>query len=222
MASKPPSGIPRPIEGALGFAALLLLSPLLAAAALAVKLSSPGPVFFRQTRMGQHGRPFTLLKFRTMSVNNSGLRITAADDPRITRVGRLLRRTKIDELPQLTNLVCGDIALVGPRPEVPDYVDLSDPLWRSVLAARPGITDPVTLRLRNEEDLLHSVEGDRDVFYRETLLPYKLRGNLRYLENRNWKTDVVVILRTLLAVVTPERVPSLTAAEVTSCLGSSD
>ncbi|MBN1630194.1 MAG: sugar transferase [Thermoleophilia bacterium] len=192
----------------LGFATLAGLSPLLLAAGVAVKLDSRGPVLFRQTRMGRDGQPFRLIKLRTMRVENSGLAVTASDDPRITKVGRLLRRTKIDELPQLWNLVRGDISLVGPRPEVPDYVDLDDPVWQKVLTVRPGITDPVTLKLRNEEALLDSVPGDRDAYYRETLLPYKLQGNLRYLATRSWKTDASVILRTLWAITAPGTAPA--------------
>ena len=200
----------------MGLGALVVLSPLLGAAALAVKVNSPGPVLFRQSRVGQHGRLFTLLKMRTMTAAGAGLRITAQDDPRITRVGRILRSTKIDELPGLWNLVRGDIALVGPRPEVPYYVDLGNPLWQRVLAARPGITDPVTLELRNEEALLGAVAGDRDTYYREILLPYKLAGNLRYLEARSWRTDMGVMFRTLWAIIAPGSTPALTPGDIGS------
>lgn len=215
------SGIPRPVEAGLGLAALVVLSPVLAVVGVAVRLSSPGPVLFRQTRMGRDARSFTLLKFRTMRVHDAGLRITTGGDSRVTSVGAVLRRTKIDELPELWNLVRGDISLVGSRPEVPEYVDPGDPLWRGVLAVRPGITDPVTLELRNEEDLLERVEGDRDAFYREVLLPYKLRGNLRYLENRSCASDVTVILRTLWAIVVPGRAQAPTAEDVRRAAGLS-
>ena len=126
---------------------------------------------------------------------------------RITRVGRLLRKSKLDELPELWNVARGDLSLVGPRPEVPRYVDLNNPLWRRVLEARPGITDPVTLRLRNEEELLAGCKGDPEQFYLNTLQPYKLHGYVTYLRQRSWRTDVGVLLGTLLAVVFPAQAP---------------
>lgn len=209
MTTAAPRGLPRALEAFLGFAALLVLSPLLAAAGIAVKLDSRGPMLFRQIRVGRYGRPFRLVKFRTMREGSPGLSITAGDDPRITRVGRVLRRTKIDELPELWNLMRGDISLVGPRPEVPDYVDLDDPRWQEVLTVRPGITDPVTLELRNEEALLDTVQEDRDTYYRETLLPYKLQGYVHYLGSRSWRTDIAVLVGTLWAIVAHGEVPDL-------------
>lgn len=196
------AGLPRPVEAALALAALAALSPVILAAASAVALSSPGPVFFRQPRAGRGGAPFTLWKLRTMRVAPEGVLLTAAGDSRITPAGRWLRRFKIDELPQLWNVVRGDMSLVGPRPEVPRYVDLGEPLWREVLAARPGLTDPVTLRLRNEEDLLAGVADIADVeaFYRERLLPWKLRGYRDYLRRRTAWTDLAALARTVLAV----------------------
>jgi hypothetical protein len=136
-----------------------------------------------------------------MTVGNSGPAITAGDDPRITRVGRFLRDTKIDELPQLWNLVRGDISLVGPRPESPEYVDFGNQLWQRVLGVRPGITGPVTLSLRDQQTLLAGVPRDRDAYYRKVLLPYKLRGNIEYLQRRTWKSDVQLVLQTCRAVV---------------------
>jgi lipopolysaccharide/colanic/teichoic acid biosynthesis glycosyltransferase len=127
----------------------------------------------------------------------TGLEISAADDVRITPVGRILRRIKLDELPQLWNVVRGDMSLVGPRPEVPRYVDANDPLWREVLSVRPGLTDPATLRYRHEERLLASVSGDRDRHYREVVLPAKLRESLGYLRRRSWRTDFYVLFGTL-------------------------
>ena len=172
------SGIPRVGEAVAALAALLVLSPLICAAALAVAISSRGPVLFRQRRMGRSGREFLLYKLRTMRVQTAaaGPQVTARDDERVTRVGKFLRRTKLDELPELWNVFKGDMSLIGPRPEVPRYVDLSNPQWRLVLEARPGLTDPVTLRLRQEEVLLARVEGDREQFYLKTLQPFKLRG----------------------------------------------
>jgi lipopolysaccharide/colanic/teichoic acid biosynthesis glycosyltransferase len=121
-------------------------------------------------------------------------------------VGRFLRRSKLDELPQLWNVVRGDMSLVGPRPEVARYVDMQDPVWQRVLRVRPGITDPVTLQLRDEEALLAGVEGDRERFYREELQPEKLRQYAAYLENRSAWADVKVLYKTVLAVLFPGRV----------------
>ncbi len=129
--------------------------------------------------------------------------VTARGDDRVTPVGRFLRRTKLDELPELWNVLKGDMALVGPRPEVPELVDLTDPLWVEVLEARPGLTDPVTVGLRNEELLMAGVEGDRDRFYREVLQPRKLRGYADYLRNRNWRSDLGVLGATAVAILRP-------------------
>jgi lipopolysaccharide/colanic/teichoic acid biosynthesis glycosyltransferase len=179
-------------------------SPVLAAAALAVALTSPGPILFRHERIGRRGRRFRLLKFRTMRHGATGLEISAADDVRITPVGRVLRRIKLDELPQLWNVVRGDMSLVGPRPEVPKYVDANDPLWADVLSVRPGLTDPATLRYRHEERLLASVSGDRDRHYREIVLPAKLRESVAYLRRRSWRSDLYVLFGTLRKVTRTE------------------
>jgi lipopolysaccharide/colanic/teichoic acid biosynthesis glycosyltransferase len=208
------NGIPRPIEAALAGLGLFLCSPVLAAVALGVRVTSRGPVLFRQQRMGRGGSAFTLLKFRTMRVNQAALQVTAAGDPRITPLGRWLRKLKLDELPELWNVARGDMALVGPRPEVPRYVDLANPLWCEVLRARPGITDPVTLRLRNEEELMASAPEDRERFYLEVLQPYKLVGYFEYLQRRSFLSDVGVILRTVLAVLVPAVAPPPSLDEV--------
>lgn len=210
----PRSGLPRAADCLAAGLGLLILWPILLACALAVRLSSPGPILFRQTRVGRRGRPFTLLKFRSMRAGEPGPSVTASGDPRITAVGRALRATKLDELPELWNVLRGEMAIVGPRPEVPAYVDLEDPRWRAVLAARPGITDPVTVRLRGEEHLLAGIAGDRDGFYRTALLAYKLDGYRRYLEERTWRRDLAVIGATLVAVVAPGRVPAASADEI--------
>jgi lipopolysaccharide/colanic/teichoic acid biosynthesis glycosyltransferase len=199
--SEPPeraaSGLPRALEAAAAGLGLLLATPVIAAGGLLVALSSRGPVFFRQERVGRRGKIFRLYKLRTMRPAVGGPAVTAGDDARITRVGRLLRRTKLDELPQLWNVLKGDMALVGPRPEVPRYVDPSDPLWRRVLEARPGLTDPVSLALRDEEEILAGVPSDRERFYRERLLPWKLEGYASYLARRTWKSDLGILLATL-------------------------
>jgi len=198
-------GLPRWFDLVAAGAALLVLAPLLAAVALAVRLSSPGPVLFRQQRVGRGGQPFTMLKFRTMRVGAAGAQVTAAGDPRITSVGHWLRRWKLDELPELWNVVRGEMSLVGPRPEVEQYVDLGDPLWRQVLAVRPGITDPVTVALRNEEELLAEARGEPEEYYRRVLQPAKLRGYVEYLQARSWRSDAMVLFETLAAILRPNR-----------------
>lgn len=197
------SGLPRPLEAVLALAGLVAVAPLVAVLAAAVALTSGLPVLFRQTRVGRHGRPFTLVKLRTMRASQGGLEVTAHGDERITAVGRFLRRTKLDELPELWNVLRGEMSFVGPRPEVARYVQTDDPRWQDVLRARPGLTDPVTLRLRNEEGLLGRVEGDRELYYRETLQPLKLEGYRAYLQRRSWRSDLVVIWDTLRAIVLP-------------------
>ena len=196
-------GIPRSVERILALCGTVLCLPLLLLAALLIRVTSPGPVLFKQHRVGRFGNIFELLKFRSMRVDNEGIQVTAKGDARITRVGRLLRKTKLDELPELWNVARGDLSLVGPRPEVPRYVSLQNPLWRKVLEVRPGITDPVTLMLRNEEEVLQSCEGNTERYYISKLQPYKLLGYLEYLRQRTWRTDVVVILQTIFAVIFP-------------------
>jgi lipopolysaccharide/colanic/teichoic acid biosynthesis glycosyltransferase len=195
------SGLPRGIEAAAALVGLIVFSPVIALGAAAVAMTSGGPVFFRQTRVGRGGRPFTLVKLRTMRSSRGAPEVTAGGDARVTPVGRFLRHTKLDELPQLWNVLKGEMGLVGPRPEVPRYVQDDNPLWQVVLRARPGLTDPVTLRLRHEEALLARVEGDREHYYLETLQPLKLRGYAAYLEVRTWRSDVRVIWDTILAIL---------------------
>lgn len=212
-------GLPRPIEAVLAGCGLLVSLPVVAIAAVLIRATSRGPALFRQERVGLGGKSFTLFKLRTMRLSESGPQVTASGDDRITPIGRVLRRSKLDELPQLWNVVKGDMSLVGPRPEVPRYVDLRDPFWKRVLSARPGITDPVTLRLRDEEVLLAGVDGDPERFYRERLLPEKLRQYLRYLETRTAWSDVEVLYQTVLAIVFPCR--GGTSKELPAGTGSS-
>jgi lipopolysaccharide/colanic/teichoic acid biosynthesis glycosyltransferase len=207
-------GLPNWLERAIAFAAFCGLSPVLLICALAVRISSPGPILFRQERVGKGGKPFRLLKFRSMRVNAAGAQVTALGDPRITPVGRVLRKTKLDEIPELWNVVRGELSLVGPRPEVPRYVNLGDPMWRCVLSVRPGITDPVTLRLRNEENLMAAADGDRELFYTEILQPYKLRGYWDYINKRTAWSDLMVLIRTFWAVIWPPGAPPPTLEEV--------
>jgi len=175
--------------------ALVLLCPLFLFIALAIRWDSSGPVLFRQERVGRRGRPFHIRKFRTMVVDASsrGPAITIGRDPRITRVGAWLRRTKLDELPQLMDVLQGHMSLVGPRPEVPQYVALYPPdLRERVLAVRPGITDPVSLKLADEAGVL-AASADPERTYREELLPAKLREAVAYAEQASLWSDLRII-----------------------------
>ena len=200
-------GLPRAFDVVLAGMALLLTSPLLLASAVTVALTSPGGILFRQKRVGRNGHIFTLYKLRTMRRSDNGPQVTSGNDPRITSAGRFLRKTKLDELPTFWNVLKGDMAMVGPRPEVPRYVKLEDPMWQKVLAVKPGITDPVTLLMRSEEDLLAQVGGDTEEYYLRELQPQKMKGYVDYLETRNWHTDLGVLCRTLVALIVPHRKP---------------
>ena len=177
--------------------ALLLLSPLLLLAALWIKFDSPGPVFFRQERVGRHGVPFRIHKFRTMHAGAAGLSLTVGDDPRITRAGAFLRRTRLDELPQLIDVLRGAMSLVGPRPEVPRYVAHYPPgLRERALAVRPGITDPSSLAFIDEAALLaRAADPERE--YIDVILPKKLRCAVDYAEHATLWTDLGLLARTL-------------------------
>ena len=215
-------GIPRLVEIVIALLGLVIAFPLIILSGAAITLTSKGPVLFRQRRMGRNGRVFVLYKLRTMHFLREGPQVTSGDDARVTMIGKVLRKAKLDELPELWNVLKGDMALVGPRPEVPCFVDLQNPLWPGVLAARPGITDPMTLRLRNEETLLAGVEGDREQFYITTLQPYKLKGYLEYLRTRSWWDDVKVLWETSLAVLFPAKAPPPTVAEILISLRNGD
>jgi len=177
---------------------LLLLSPLFLLLAFAVQIDSHGSIFYRARRVGKDGRLFSLLKFRSMVVDadRRGPAITSAGDNRITRVGRFLRRTKLDELPQLINVLLGDMSLVGPRPEDPRYVELYSPSQRRILSVRPGITSAASLAYRHEEQLL--IGPDWETIYRESVLPTKLALDLDYLSQRTLWSDLMLIWRTVL------------------------
>ena len=177
-------------------AGLILLSPLLLFAAIAIILEDGFPVLFRQTRVGRNGTYFQMLKFRSMRSGIPGWRITAGDDPRLTRVGRVLRSYKIDELPQLWNVVRGEMSLVGPRPEVPPFVDSSNPSWIAVLKVKPGITDLASLVYRNEEEILVR-SSDPEAYYSNVVLPAKLALNLQYIQSRSFWRDLKLIILTL-------------------------
>lgn len=174
---------------------LVLLSPLLIAVAASVRLTSPGPAFFRQVRTGQFGEPFRIFKFRSMvgSSNTKGALLTAAGDPRITPLGRWLRKSKVDELPQLINVLRGDMSFVGPRPEVPEYTGKYTERQQKILLAKPGITGPATNAHVNEEELLAS-QPDKEAFYLATVLPAKLETDIAYCENIRFSEDIKLIL----------------------------
>ncbi len=190
----------RGFDLSLALAGLVALAPLLSVVALLVKLSSPGPVFYRARRVGQGGRLIDVLKFRTMvaDADRRGPGITSAEDDRITDIGRWLRRTKIDELPQLINIVRGEMSLVGPRPEDPRYVSYYTPEQRALLAVKPGLTSPASLHYSHEEALL--VGPEWETIYITRIMPDKLNLELAYLQRRTLLSDLRVFLATFLVV----------------------
>lgn len=192
---------------------LAVLSPVLAAIAVAVRRDG-GPVFFRQQRIGRGGAVFRIWKFRTMVVDadRMGSLVTVGGDPRITAVGRFLRRHKLDELPQLLNVVLGEMSLVGPRPEVERYVRLYTPAQRRVLELTPGITDPASIAFRDEERILAGA-ADPERFYIDEVMPAKIRVNLAYAARATLARDVGVILTTFGVILPTARSVTPTAAQ---------
>lgn len=191
-------------------AALLVFSPALVALAVTIKLSSSGPVFYRGLRVGRGGVPFRIFKFRSMVVDAEkvGGSSTADDDPRITGVGRLLRKTKLDELPQLLNVLIGDMSLVGPRPEVTHYVDMYTEEEKEILTVRPGITDWASLWNPDEGAVLAgSDDPERD--YLEKIRPQKLKWQLEYVRRRSFWIDLRIIAQTIRTVVGRSTPPAL-------------
>ncbi len=181
---------------------LIVLAPVFAAVAVAIKIESAGPVFYRGVRAGRYGKAFRIFKFRTMveDADRIGGPSSSADDPRITRVGDLLRRYKLDELPQLLNVVKGEMSLVGPRPEVLEEVLLYTEEEKRLLEVRPGITDWASIRFRNEGEILRG-SADPHAVYREKIRPEKIRLGLEYVERRSFLTDCKIIVRTLKAIL---------------------
>jgi len=206
MYSKPELALKRAFDVAAAAAGLVIASPLLVTAAVLVRLSSPGPILFRQERIGRYGRPFQLVKFRSMRTDSGGPLVTSAADRRVTPVGRVLRQSKLDELPQLVNVLRGDLSLVGPRPEVARYVALYSAEDRALLqSVRPGITDPATIRFRNEEDILGR-SADPERAYVEEVLPAKVRLYRQYLEQASFVNDIHVLVATARVVARPSSV----------------
>jgi len=191
----------RVLDLAVAMLGLTALAPLLAILAVAVKLESPGPVFYRGRRVGRHGKPFRMFKFRSMVVNADriGGSSTADSDPRITRVGRFLRKYKLDELPQLINVLKGEMSFVGPRPEVQQYVDLYTPEEQLILTVRPGITDWATLSNADEGAVLAG-SPDPDKTYLEEIRPEKVRLQLEYVKHQSMSTDMVIVGRTIATI----------------------
>jgi lipopolysaccharide/colanic/teichoic acid biosynthesis glycosyltransferase len=181
---------------------LALCAPFLPLMALAVRLDSEGPVFFSQERIGTGFRPFQVLKLRTMTGHLRGAAITCGADPRITRLGRVIRRCKLDEVAQLWNVFRGDMSMVGPRPEVREHVALYAEDYKLLLSVRPGITDPASIAYRSEAELLGKAK-DPETYYRQVILPDKIRMSREYLLRANLCTDLAVLIRTFVACLAP-------------------
>jgi lipopolysaccharide/colanic/teichoic acid biosynthesis glycosyltransferase len=181
---------------------IIILMPLLLAIAVWIKFDSSGPIFFRQTRIGQFGCEFRIYKFRTMIANaeSLGQQITTANDQRITAIGKFLRKYKLDELPQLLNVIKGEMSLVGPRPEVPKYVALYSSEQQRILEVRPGITDLASIEFRNESEMLAKATNPEE-FYIQEIMPKKLKLNIQYIEQANIRLDLFIIFQTIWRVV---------------------
>lgn len=180
---------------------LIPATPLMAVLAILIRATSSGPAVFRQQRVGQHGKLFTIYKLRTMSPGSSPVRVSATTDPRVTPLGARLRGWKLDELPQLWNVLVGDMSLVGPRPEVPEYVEHWPERQReTILSVRPGITDPIAVALRDEGNLL-AAASDPELFYLEHLVPMKTTGYVDYINHRSLLGDSLILWETLLSVL---------------------
>lgn len=177
---------------------LALLSPVFLVIALLIQLDSPEGVFFKQIRVGQYGKHFTLFKFRTMRSNSEtkGQLTVGARDPRITKIGFFLRKYKLDELPQLINVLIGDMSLVGPRPEVPKYVNLYTPDQKKVLLVKPGITDKASIEFMDENELLSKQENP-EAFYIKEIMPTKINLNMEYVQSRSVLTYFKIIFQTI-------------------------
>ncbi|MBK7864872.1 MAG: sugar transferase [Archangiaceae bacterium] len=209
------SRLKRALDLALALPAAAAAAPLVAALAVAVKLDSPGPAFFAQTRVGRGRRPLKIYKLRSMvaDADKKGPAVTAGNDSRVTRVGRFIRKTKLDELPQLLNVLRGEMSLVGPRPEAPRYVEQYRPEWLELLDVRPGITDLASIAFRDEEALLADAR-DRERAYVEAVMPAKLGVAVEGVRRSSPLYDLGLIWKTFRAVVAPprEKHPAVEAA----------
>jgi lipopolysaccharide/colanic/teichoic acid biosynthesis glycosyltransferase len=183
---------------------LILLSPLLLVIGAFVKLTSKGPILYRHRRVGMDGHEFQVTKFRTMQERQTGPNVTCAGDPRITAVGRVLRRWKLDELPQLLNVLRGEMSFVGPRPDVSEYLASLNAEQREILCLRPGITGRATLHYRNEEQLLSKVpDSELKNFYCTHILPDKVYLDLNYARSASFVSDITILFQTVKAILTP-------------------
>lgn len=184
------------------FVGLIVIFPVFLVIFLLIKLTDKGPVFFKQTRIGESFKPFILIKFRSMVVNadKMGLEITTKEDPRITGIGRFLRKTKLDELPQLLNVLKGEMSFVGPRPEVAKYVELFRDEYREILKVKPGITDFATIEFRDEEGILKKYDKPDEGYCKE-ILPRKIELYKKYIKEKSFLTDLKLFLLTLREIV---------------------
>lgn len=181
---------------------LILLSPILMLIAICIKLDSKGPVFFKQVRVGKNKKLFKIYKFRTMitDAEKLGKQITIGNDSRITKVGKFIRKCKLDELPQLINVFKGEMSLVGPRPEVPRYVDLYDEYQEQILLVQPGITDYASIEFRNENDILGKSSSPEETYIKD-IMPTKIELNIKYIKNISLYEDIKLIMKTIKAIV---------------------
>ena len=184
-------------DGLMAMGGLLSLWWLMLLVAICIKVKMPGPVLFRQQRVGREGRLFTMVKFRTMLVNHGGNSVSVAGESRITPLGSMLRRWKLDELPELWNVLLGDMSFVGPRPDVPGYADTLTGEDREILQLRPGITGPASMKYRNEEEILSAVENPQK-YNDEVIFPDKVRINRLYLHDHSFFLDLKMIVATVL------------------------
>lgn len=192
----------RTFDIVVSFIGLLILSPIFLIIAIAIKLDSKGPVFFKQERIGKDGKEFRIFKFRTMVVDaeKKGMQITVDGDSRITKLGHFLRKSKIDELPQLINVLIGDMSFVGPRPEVPKYVAMYDENQRSILKIRPGITDIASIEYRDENLLLAKSKNPEETYIQE-IMPRKIELNVEYIKKISLTYDIRLILKTICKII---------------------
>jgi len=192
--------VKRVFDIAVALIGLIVLAPVFVVIAILIKLDSSGPAIFRGKRVGQHGKIFYMLKFRSMVVDapQKGPTITSKDDPRVTRIGRFLRKTKLDELPGLVNVLKGEMSLVGPRPEVPTWVERYTPQQRAVLNVKPGMTGLVQIKYRNEEELLSGANLEAEYY---KIMNDKLNIDLDYVENRSFGLDLYILAKTAAALV---------------------
>jgi len=178
---------------------LILLIPVFLIISILIKIYMPGPVFFRQKRIGRYGIPFTIFKFRTMIIEHGGGYVSVRGENRITPLGAKLRKYKLDELPELWNVLVGDMSFVGPRPDMPEYMEKLKDEEKTILELRPGLTGPATLKYANEEEILARVD-DPQKYNDEVLWPDKVKINLEYYRNRSFAGDIVIIFKTILGL----------------------